>query len=112
MYEILKKYLDIRLGMKEYIKSVMDEASANGSPVIRTMFYEFPEDGQCWNIDDQYMFGGKYLVAPVLYQGMRERKVYLPRGSWKSIHDGQVYEGGQTIDAAAPLEIIPVFERG
>ena len=112
VYEILKKYLDIRLGMKEYIKSVMDEASANGSPVIRTMFYEFPEDGQCWNIDDQYMFGGKYLVAPVLYQGMRERKVYLPRGSWKSIHDGQVYEGGQTIDAAAPLEIIPVFERG
>lgn len=51
-------------------------------------------------------------MAPVLYQGMRERKVYLPRGSWKSIHDGQVYEGGQTIDAAAPLEIIPVFERG
>ena len=42
VYEILKKYLDIRLGMKDYIKSVMDEASENGSPVIRAMFYEFP----------------------------------------------------------------------
>ena len=50
VYEILKKYLDIRLGMKDYIKSVMDEASENGSPVIRAMFYEFPEDGMCWDM--------------------------------------------------------------
>ena len=111
VYEILKKYLDIRLGMKEYIKSVMSEASENGSPVIRTMFYEFPEDENCWNISDQYMFGDKYLVAPVLYQGMTERSVYLPEGSWRSIHDGRVYDGQQTINAAAPIEIIPVYEK-
>ncbi len=111
VYKILKKYLDIRLSMKDYIKSVMDEASENGSPVIRTMFYEFPNDGMCWDIADQYMFGPKYLVAPILYQGMTERAVYLPDGKWKSIHDGAVYDGGQTITAAAPLEIIPVFER-
>lgn len=110
-YKILKKYLDIRLGMKDYIKSVMNEASENGSPVIRTMFYEFPEDEACWEIDDEYMFGSKYLVAPVLYQGMTERKVYLPEGKWKSIHDGKIYDGAQTITAAAPIDIIPVYER-
>ena len=76
VYSILKKYLDNRLRMKEYIKSVMDEASANGSPVIRTMFYEFPEDEACWNIDDQYMFGPKYLVAPVMYQGMTQSHIF------------------------------------
>ncbi len=111
VYGILKKYLDIRLGMKGYIKSVMDEACANGSPVIRTMFYEFPEDGICWDIDDQYMFGSRYLVAPVLYQGMTEREVYLPEGSWKSIHTGEILCGRQRIMAAAPLEIIPVFKK-
>ena len=111
VYEILKKYLDIRLGMKDYIKSVMDEASENGSPVIRAMFYEFPEDGMCWDIDDQYMFGSKYLVAPVMYQGMTERKVYLPHGNWKDIHTGKVYDGLQTMNMPAPLEIIPVFEK-
>lgn len=110
-YKILKKYLDIRLGMREYIKSVMDEASKNGSPVIRTMFYEFPEDKACWEIDDQYMFGSKYLVAPVLYQGMTKRAVYLPEGKWRSIHDGGIYSGAQTITAAAPVDIIPVYER-
>lgn len=111
VYKILKKYLDIRLSMKLYIKSVMDEASKNGSPVIRTMFYEFPDDKKCWDIDDQYMFGPKYLVAPILYQGMTEREVYLPQGQWKDIHSNAVHEGAQTITAPAPIEIIPVFEK-
>lgn len=111
VYAILKKYLDIRLSMKDYIKSVMDEASKNGSPVIRTMFYEFPDDQKCWETDDQYMFGPAYLVAPVMYQGMTERDVYLPEGNWKSIHDGNIYSGGKTIHADAPIDIIPVFEK-
>ncbi|MBQ6814096.1 MAG: family 31 glucosidase [Lachnospiraceae bacterium] len=110
-YTIMKKYLDIRLSMKDYISKIMDEASHNGSPVIRTMFYEFPDDSKCWDIKDQYMFGDKYLVAPVLYQGMTERKVYLPKGTWKSIHDGAEYSGNSEITVAAPLEIIPVFEK-
>ncbi|GHV44724.1 glycosyl hydrolase [Clostridia bacterium] len=110
-YDIMRKYLEIRLSMKDYIKSVMKEAHETGSPVIRPMFYEFPEDGRCWEIDDQYMFGSKYLVAPVLYQGITGREVYLPKGTWKNINDNSIYEGGQTIAADAPLEYIPIFER-
>lgn len=110
-YEIMKKYLDIRLSMKDYISKIMDEASANGSPVIRTMFYEFPEDTKCWEAKEQYMFGDKYLVAPIMYQGMTERSVYFPEGTWKNIHDGKEYEGKTEITVEAPLEIIPVFEK-
>lgn len=110
-YRIMKKYLDIRLNMRDYIKSVMDEASANGSPVLRTMFYEFPSDEKCWDLKEQYMFGSKYLVAPVMYQGLTEREVYLPKGKWKSIEDGKVYDGGVTVTVPAPLDVIPVFEK-
>ncbi len=111
VYRILRKYLDLRLAMKGYIKSLMDEASRTGSPVMRPMFYEFPEDDRCWEVDDQYMFGGRLLVAPVLWQGVTERPVYLPRGKWRCIHRGTVYDGGSTILAPAPLEWIPVFEK-
>ena len=110
-YEIMKKYLDIRLSMKDYISSMMDEASENGSPVIRTMFYEFPDDETCWEIKDQYMFGNAYLVAPVLYQGMTKRSVYLPKGEWESIHDGTTYQGNSQITVETPLDIIPVFKK-
>lgn len=110
-FEIMKKYLDIRLKMKDYIQTVMEEACENGSPVIRAMFYEFPEDSKCWECRDQYMFGSKYLVAPVLYQGMEERSVYLPEGKWRSIHDGIEYVGSKEMKVKTPLDIMPVYER-
>ena len=110
-FAIMKKQLEVRWGLKSYIESVMEEATQNGSPLMRTMFYEFPEDEKCWNITDQYMFGARYLVAPILELGQRSRKVYLPQGTWKNINDGKICEGGCVIEADAPLAYIPVFEK-
>lgn len=78
---------------------------------MRPLFYDFPADVKAWEIEDEYMFGPDVLVAPVLYEGVREREVYLPEGTWKNINDGSVFEGNQTIVAPAPYEAIPVFER-
>ena len=110
-YRIMKKYYDIRISMHDYIKQLYDEASENGSPLIRTMFYEFPDDKKCWELQDQYMFGSEYLVAPIFHLSEFEREVYLPEGRWEDTRDGKVYEGGQTIRAAAPIDSIPVFKK-
>lgn len=110
-YAIMKKYYDIRIAMHDYIASLYKEASENGSPLIRTMFYEFPEDAKCWEIDDQYMFGAKYLCAPIFTLGAREREVYLPAGQWKLTSTGEVMQGGCTVKVDAPIEYSPVFER-
>lgn len=110
-FQIMKDQLDLRLSIKPYIVSLMEEASATGAPLMRTMFYEFPDDATCWNIDDQYMFGSRYLVAPVLKAGVTTREVYLPAGKWQDIATKTIYEGGQRIQAQAPIEHIPVFER-
>lgn len=111
VYEVLKGYVDLRERMKPYISEVMHEAAENGSPVMRAMFYEFPEDPACWACSDQYMFGSRYLVAPVLWAGVTRRAVYLPQGKWRDMNSGEVYEGGCTVTVPAPVEIIPVFER-
>lgn len=110
-YAIMRKYYDIRVGMKDYIKKLYAEASANGSPLIRAMFYEFPEDERCWDIDDQFMFGDRYLVAPVMRLNQFERTVYLPAGQWRLTSTGETFSGGQTVAVAAPIEYMPVFER-
>lgn len=111
-YRIMRKYYDIRIAMHDYIKGLFEEASTNGSPLIRTMFYEFPEDEKCWEIEDQYMYGDKYLVAPVLYLNQFERSVYLPAGaSWKLTSTGEVFTGGTTVAVDAPIDYMPVFER-
>lgn len=110
-FTIMKKYYDIRMDMHDYIKSLYAEASENGSPLIRPMFYEFPEDEKCWDMQDQYMFGSRYLVAPILHLNEFGRSVYLPEGSWRLTSDSSVYEGGQTVTVEAPLDYMPVFEK-
>ena len=110
-FTIMKKQLDLRLSLKPYIEKLMKEAAQTGAPLLRTLFYEFPLDPMCWEIEDQYMFGDRYLVAPVLELGCRERQVYLPEGTWKNLVDGKEYLGGSYVMSEAPLEAIPVFER-
>lgn len=75
------------------------------------MFVEFPEDETCWSLKDQYMFGDKLHVAPVLELHAQERKVYLPAGQWQDFHTKEILTGGQTITVPTPLDVIPVFVR-
>ena len=110
--KIMCKFIDIRELMRDYTRSLMKEAHEKGSPVIRGLFYEFPEDKNCWEIKDQYMFGSDVLVAPVCYEKARSRKVYLPEGAkWTFASDGKIYEGGTTVEVDAPIESIPIFLR-
>ena len=112
-YEICKKFLYLRERMKPYIREQMEQAHEKGTPVMRPLFYDFPQDERAWEVEDAYLFGPDVLVAPALHEGERERDVYLPVGeTWRNAWTGDVYSGGQTIRVQAPLEEIPVFLRG
>lgn len=110
-FEIMREHVFYREKMKPYIKDIMDKAHTDGTPPMRPMFFEFPEDKKCWEIEDQYMFGDKLLICPVCDLGLRQREVYLPLGKWKNVFTGEVYEGGASIMADAPIEYSPVYER-
>lgn len=111
-YEILKKYLFIRERLRPYIRDCMKAASESGAPVMRPLFYDFPEDKDSWEIEDAYMFGPDLLVAPVMEEGVTERSVYLPKGAaWKDAYTKKTYEGGLRVTVPAPIDIIPVFMR-
>ena len=110
-YRIMRKYYDVRIALHDYIRNLYEEAHETGAPLIRTMFFEFPQDEKCWELQDQYMFGSRYLVAPILYLNQFEREVYLPEGKWKNVNSGETLQGGQTVTVKAPIDEIPVFER-
>ena len=110
--DIFVRYIHIREKMRPYVRELMKEAHEKGTPVIRAMFYEFPDDSVCWDLKDQYMFGGDVLTAPIVHEAAYERQVYLPKGaSWTLIYDGTVYEGGRTVTVSADIGQIPVFLR-
>ena len=111
-YPILVKFIGIREKLRDYTRNLMREAHEKGRPVIRPMFYEFPQDQECWNIQDAYMYGADILVAPVCYEKATSRRVYLPLGAaWTHTGTGQIYEGGCWVEIEKPLETLPVFLR-
>lgn len=109
---ILTRYIQLREAMRGYLRAVMDEAHTQGHPVMRPLFYDFPQDDPSWDILDEYMFGPDLLVAPVMEPGAQTRSVWLPAGArWTLLHSGAVYEGGARYEVPAPLAEIPVFLR-
>lgn len=112
VYEICKKYMLIREELRDYTRGLMKEAHEKGTPLMRTLFYVFPEQTKAWEVEDQYLYGDKYLCCPVLAAGLKSRQVYFPAGQkWKEFHGDKVYEGGQTVDVDCPIDTMPVFER-
>jgi len=110
IFNILKGYLFARERIRPYVTKQMELAHQKGTPVIRPMFYDYPGDPKCWEVEDQYMFGPDILVAPVLYEGMKKRSVYLPKGQrWTYAYSQETYEGGSIVECETPLHIIPVF---
>ena len=57
--------------------------------------------------------GPKFLCAPVLELGARERTLYLPRseGGWQHYYSKARFAGGANVTVAAPFDELPLFVR-
>ena len=108
--EIYRFYAELRNRLNYYIARLAQESSRSGLPIMRAMTLEFPDDPVCATLEDQYMFGSAFLVAPV-YDPCSEREVYLPAGEWHDIHFGRMYEGGRRVRIKTDIRTIPVFAR-
>ncbi len=84
MIDIFKKYADLRMNLLPYIYHQAILSSTAGIPMMRPMFYEYPEDAACGGLTQQYMFGDSLLIAPVMEPGRNSKAAYLPEGSWLS----------------------------
>ncbi len=110
--EILSEQIRIRERLRPYIMKQMDIAVKTGVPPMRPLFVDFPSDAGSWEVEDQFLFGGELLVAPVLKAGMQSREVYLPAGcNWRNAWTGTNHAGGTTVTVETPIAQIPVFVR-
>ncbi|MFA6694871.1 MAG: hypothetical protein WCS44_08600, partial [Bacillota bacterium] len=93
------------------IHKYMDIASETGAPIMRPMFFEYPDDEICYTLGDQYMFGEDILFAPIIAQGQTKRQVYLPEGEWINVNDRKVYHGARFVQAEAKLDKFIAFVK-
>lgn len=110
-FDIMQHWLSVREKLRPYIDALYDNAHQHGDPLMRPLFWHYPQEKQSWEIEDQYLFGEDLLVAPVIHAEQRQRDVWLPAGAnWVALN-GERYRGGESITVDAPLETIPVFIR-
>ena len=112
VYNVLAFYDRLRYRLMPYIYTIAADTYAHAGTMMRGLVMDFPNDGNVRNIADEYMFGPAFLVAPVTEYKAKSRQVYMPAGArWYDFHTGKVYDGGQTIDAPAPLDRMPIFVK-
>ena len=115
----LLRYDNLRYRLLPYIYSLSSKVTNEGYTILRSLAFDFREDTGIKSIPDEYMFGSAFLVSPVTERMYslpnsknikKTRKVYLPKSAnWYDFWTGKLIAGGQTIDAAAPIETLPLY---
>ena len=109
--EICRRYARLRYHLLPYLYTLVWEAHVRGVPIVRPLFFEFPDDALAYEFEEEFMFGPWILVAPVLRQDDTVI-YYLPRGYWLDVKRGQVVRSrGLIFREKIPLEDMPIFVR-
>jgi alpha-glucosidase len=104
--------IELRYQFLPYLYTLFREHERAGEPVMRPLWYEYPQDKMTYLVDDQYLVGRDVLVAPVVKQGIARREVYFPAGDdWLDWQTGERFEGGKKVWIQTPLEKLPLFVR-
>lgn len=112
----LIEYDKLRYRLMPYIYSLAWRVSSDDYTIQRPLVMDWRNDPLTWNIGDQFMFGPALLVNPVTEAKATERRIYLPKDAlkdtlWYDFWTGQTIQGGTYIQAAAPLNRIPLYVR-
>ena len=91
-----------------YILQCARQSAVTGEPIVQSLEYAYPNRGYA-EINNQWMLGGEYMVAPMVGKG-RSRTVVLPPGKWKD-DQGRVLKGSRTITIDVPLNRLPYYKK-
>jgi alpha-D-xyloside xylohydrolase len=110
-YQAQLKFDRLRYRLLPYVYSLAGAVTQQAGTIMRPLVLDFRSDSRAREIGDQYMFGPALMVSPVTAYKARSRSVYLPAGGWYDFWTGAWHPGGETLDAAAPYDSIPLFVK-
>ena len=107
---ILKEFVNLKCRLMPYLYGQAVLAHEKGTPVLRPMLLDFPEDRACDCLDRQYMFGSSLLVAPI-FKESGEVDYYLPKGTWINLITGEKKEGNTWVKETHDYHSLPLMIR-
>lgn len=108
--DVLRKFVKLKCTLMPYLYEQAVQAHRDGTPMMRPMFVEFPEDRACEPLDKQYMLGDSLLVAPI-FKASGEVEYYLPEGTWYNLLTGKKVQGGRWQKEVHDYQSMPLLVR-
>lgn len=116
---IIRRFLQLRYQLTPYFYTLSWEASQQGHPPIRPLFWIEAQNQTLWDVEDAFLVGNALLVCPIVEPGVGElpterrsaRTVILPEGQWYDFWTDQSIAGSAEVNVDVSLEQIPVFVR-
>lgn len=109
---IVRHFMKLRYELLPYIYTAAWKNSVSGIPIVRPLFYDYPQDERFDASYDSYFFGPDLLISPVVEPGLKRMHIELPQGVWYHFWTGTRINGGRRVQVNSTLESIPIFVRG
>jgi alpha-D-xyloside xylohydrolase len=109
--DVVRQWWRLRYCLIPYLAQQGTQAVSSGLPVLRALVFHDAGDPTCWHVDDQFLCGDVFLVAPVM-NDHGTRDIYLPEGTWTDFWTGEVLYGPRWLhNVTMPLSRLPLYAR-
>ncbi|PKQ25091.1 MAG: glycoside hydrolase family 31 [Actinobacteria bacterium HGW-Actinobacteria-4] len=106
----VRSIVHLRERLLPYLEEQARKAVNTSAPLMRALFFDYPDDPKVWTSDPQWLLGDDILVAPIVTSA-GTRDVYVPEGRWRDAWTGEAIKGGVTVARECPRHQVPVYVR-
>lgn len=107
--DIVRKFIELRYQLLPYLYTAFWDYINNGIPILKSLVLFDQEDVHTHYRSDEFIYGDKILVCPVLEPNTKGRRMYVPRGNWYNFWTDEMVEGGKEMWVDADLDSMPIF---
>ncbi len=109
--DIVRKFVEIRYQLLPYLYTAFWDYITNGTPILKSLVLYDQEDVHTHYRTDEFIYGDKILVCPIIEPNALGRRMYFPKGNWYSFWDAdnEVIEGGKEIFVDADIDSMPIY---
>jgi len=106
---IVRKFIEIRYQLLPYLYTAFWKYISEGIPMLKSLVLFDQDDNQTHNRTDEFVFGEKILVCPIIEPNAKGRRMYIPKGKWFSFWDDSIFVGGKETWVDADMDSMPIF---
>lgn len=111
-----EKFLRLRAELVPFLDTANYQTAENSVPIVKPLYYEYPEKNEAYQIKNEYIFGSNMLVSPITQPHdsatqLGHSKTWLPKGQWVDYFNHLVYEGNTVLKTYRSIDEMPVFVK-